>query len=35
LTKSHMLSLLAVRARSDPFAKVIKMVKDMIQKLME
>merc|ERR1719443_2299426 len=32
---SRVLSLLAVRASSDPFGKVIKMVKDMIQKLME
>merc|ERR1719421_1434834 len=32
---SHMLSLLASRATADPFAKVVKMVKDMIQRLME
>jgi len=34
-TNSQVLSLIATRASSDPFAKVIKMVKDMIQKLME
>lgn len=32
---SQVLSLLALHASSDPFAKVTKMIKDMIQKLME
>merc|ERR1719281_703872 len=32
---SKLLSLLAVRAQDDPFKKVTKMIKDMIQKLMQ
>merc|ERR1719159_1537254 len=32
---SRVLSLLAVRVRADPFKKVMKMIKDMIYKLME
>merc|ERR1719473_2153437 len=34
-TSSRMLSLLAVKVEADPFKKVTKMIKDMIQKLME
>merc|ERR1719473_2027938 len=34
-THSKMLSLMAVRVADDPFAKVTKMIKDMITKLME
>merc|ERR1719169_127843 len=35
MTNSRVLSLLAEKAQADPFKKVIKMIKDMIQKLME
>merc|ERR1719393_1250141 len=34
-TSSRMLSLLAVKVEADPFKKVTKMIKDMIQKLMQ
>jgi len=34
-SESRLLSLIATRVQSDPFGKVTKMVKDMIQKLME
>merc|ERR1719162_38471 len=34
-TNSRMLSLLAVKVEADPFKKVTKMIKDMIQKLMQ
>merc|ERR1719420_668073 len=32
---SRVLSLIATRASADPFGKVVKMIKDMIQRLME
>merc|ERR550514_1010133 len=34
-TNSRILQLLAVKAASDPFKKIIKMIKDMITKLVE
>merc|ERR1719420_1887794 len=35
MTNSKVLSLLSVRVQNDPFKKVTKMIKDMINKLME